>query len=277
MSEQKLTMRQAMERVARDFTLYRIAPEQRQRNVLGTLARRLPPPARVLDFGAGHCLYPAMLSLMGYEAHACDDLGDDWHLQPGVRQRILDFAGSHGVRFQLLDRDTPWPWQPASFDAVIVLDVLEHFHDSPRDLLNSLVELLREGGYLLVTVPNAGNLKKRLKLLGGGTNLPDFDYFYWKPGPWRGHVREYVRSDLRRLANNLGLTVVELRGVNHMLERLPRAARLPWRAVTSVFTGLRDSWLLLAQKPPGWKPARALAPDHPLHRSLNVINVQPGD
>ena len=272
-----LTMEQAMAQAARDFTLFRTAPDQRQRNVVGALARHLPPPARVLDFGAGHCLYPATLSLMGYEAHACDDLCDDWHQQPGMRQRILDFAASHGVHFKLLDRDTPWPWAPGSFDAVIVLDVLEHFHESPRDLLNSLVELLREGGYLLITVPNAGNLKKRIKLLTGGTNLPDYDYFYWKPGPWRGHVREYVRSDLRRLAHNVGLKVVELRGTNHMMDRIPRAARLPWRAFTSMFTGLRDSWLLLAQKPPGWKPARTLPPDHPLQRSLNVIDVLPGE
>jgi hypothetical protein len=68
---------------------------------------------------------------------------------------------------------------------------------------------------------------------------------------------------------------LRLRGVNHMIERVPRPLQLPWRAVTSVFDGLRDSWVMLARKPPGWNPVRQLPPDHPLTRSLNVINVLP--
>jgi SAM-dependent methyltransferase len=273
-----LTLDQAMRKVAQDFDLHPVSDnDTRQRGIVNTLLEHVRPPARVLDFGAGHCIYPAALALMGFESHASDDLCDDWHKQPGVRDRIMNFATAQGVHFKLLDRDTPWPWEKASFDAVLVLDVLEHLHDSPRDLLVGLVELIKDGGYLMISVPNAGNLKKRIKLLTGGTNLPDYDYFYWKPGAWRGHVREYVRGDLKRLAANLGLEVVRLRGANHMLDRIPAALRLPWRAVTSVFDGLRDSWVMLARKPPGWTPLRELPPDHPLSRSLNVVHVLPGD
>lgn len=272
-----LTLDQALRKVVQDFDLYRIADDSRLRSLARTFVRHVPPPARVLDFGAGHCLFPATLALMGYEAHACDDLCDDWHQLPGVRERIMRFASAEGVRFNLVDRDTPWPWEPRSFDAVVVLDVIEHLHESPRDLLVSLVELIKDGGHLMISVPNAGNLKKRIKLLTGRTNLPDFDYFYWKPGAWRGHVREYVRSDLARLATNLGLDVVHLRGANHMLERIPKSARTPWRLATAPFPGLRDSWMMLARKPANWKPVRALPPEHPLHGSLNVINVVPAD
>ena len=271
-----LTLDQAMQKVRQDYDLHHVAEnDMRQRGIVNTLLKCVRPPARVLDFGAGHCLYPAALALMGYESHACDDLCDDWHQEPGVRDRIINFAAAEGVHFKLLDRDTPWPWEKASFDAVLVLDVLEHLHESPRDLLVSLVELIKDGGYLIISVPNAGNLKKRIKLLTGGTNLPDYDYFYWKHGPWRGHVREYVRGDLRRLAANLGLEVVRLRGANHMLDRIPGPLWGAWSVLTSVFDGLSDSWVMLTRKPHGWKPVRQLPPDHPLSRSLNVITVLP--
>jgi hypothetical protein len=41
-------------------------------------------------------------------------------------------------------------------------------------------------------------------------NLPPFDQYYWYPGPWRGHIREYVKSDLAMLSDYLDLEVLEL-------------------------------------------------------------------
>ena len=93
-------------------------------------------------------------------------------------------------------------------------DVLEHLHDSPRPILGALVDTVRSGGFLVVTVPNAVNLRKRIAVATGKSNLPDFQVFYWYPGDWRGHVREYTHGDLRMLAENLGLAVVELNSVH---------------------------------------------------------------
>ena len=79
-------------------------------------------------------------------------------------------------------------------------DVIEHLHNSPRSILLALLEALKDEGVLLITVPNAGNIRKRLDLLRGKTNLPPFSQYYWHPDPWRGHVREYVHGDLEQLA-----------------------------------------------------------------------------
>ena len=71
------------------------------------------------------------------------------------------------------------PFSHELFDMVMMHDVLEHIHDTPRELLNDLLELLKPQGLLFVTVPNQVNIKKRIKVVMGRTNLTAFETFYW--------------------------------------------------------------------------------------------------
>jgi SAM-dependent methyltransferase len=218
-----------------------------------TVSRVLERGARVLDFGAGECDIAALLAMMGYRCSACDDLSDPAHLRGGLRGRIARFAEDAGVDFTLLEGDG-LPYQPASFDMVMMHHVLEHLHDSPRGLLNALTALVRPRGHVFITVPNAGNARKRLDLLRGRTNLPEYERLFWSEGPWRGHVREYVRGDLEALARLMGLEIEELRTFHSMLHVVPRRLRPLYRAATALAPGWRDTWLLLARRPAGWSP-----------------------
>ena len=58
------------------------------------------------------------------------------------------------------------PFHPASFDAVLCGDVVEHLRD-PRAALARLRPFLRPGGRLVLTTPNVANWAIRLSLLGG--------------------------------------------------------------------------------------------------------------
>jgi SAM-dependent methyltransferase len=225
--------------------------------------RYLPPGSRVLDFGSGPCDKTALLASLGYQCSAYDDLSDPWHEVGDHRQRIFDFARSVGIDFRRASEknSAPLPFDRESFDMVTLMDVLEHFHDSPREVLNDLVELLKPGGFLVVTVPNAVNARKRLAVVAGRTNMPRYAHFYWNPGPWRAHVREYTKGDLAEMTDYLGLTQVELRACDHMLEVVPRRVRPLYRAATKLAPGLKDSWLLVARKPDGWTPKRLPPPD----------------
>jgi SAM-dependent methyltransferase len=146
--------------------------------------------------------------------------------------------------------------QLGKFDLVMLADVLEHLHHSPRTLLADLLRLVKPAGYLLITVPNAANVRKRLAIVRGKTNLPPFDQFYWSEGLWRGHIREYTKEDLAALASYLELRTLELRSAHHMLGKVPKYMKLAYQAVTVLFPGWRDSWVLLAQKPPHWRAPR---------------------
>lgn len=225
------------------------------RTVGETVLQHLPPGAHVLDFGAGRCAKAAVVAELGFRCAAYDDLADP-HLTDPDRAAIRAFAAAAGVELTVAPYGGELPYAPETFDLAMLHDVLEHLPQSPRQLLNQVLELVRPGGVLFVTVPNAANLRKRIAVLRGRTNLPDFDHFFWHPEPWRGHVREYVRDDLARLAANLGLEVVELSSCHHMLAKMPAPARPLYRAATRVFPGWRDTWLLVARRPAGWIPAK---------------------
>lgn len=214
----------------------------------------LAPGARVLDMGAGRCAKACVLAALGFEVTAYDDLGDP-HLTDHDRKDVRALCDRFGVNLHVRDYAEPRPFHPDSFEMVMLHDVLEHLHDSPRLLLNELIGYLIPGGFLFITVPNAVNLRKRLDVVRGRTNLPLFDHYFWHPDPWRGHVREYVRNDLERLSANLDLEIVRLESVHHMIEKLSPRVRPLYRALTRVAPSWRDTWLLVARKPEGWEPA----------------------
>jgi SAM-dependent methyltransferase len=158
-----------------------------------------------------------------------------------------------GIDFHLIDGGA-LPYQPESLDAVMMFDVIEHLHDSPRELLLGLLGLLKPSGCLMLTVPNAVNLRKRIHVAFGRTNYPPFEDYYWYPEHYRGHIREYTKDDLLKLSRYLDLEVLKLCGCDHMLQKIPRPAQPLYLALTSVFAGWKDTWMLVARKPLDWSP-----------------------
>jgi len=228
-------------------------------NITQTVMKYLEPPARILDFGAGLSDKTAVLAVLGFDCSACDDLQDHWHKLPGNREKIVQFATDYNINFHLMEHEADFPYQKDEFDMVMMHDILEHIHDSPRDVLNDLLEFLKPGGYLFITVPNAANLMKRVLLGIGRTNLPSFDSYYWYPSSWRGHIREYVKDDLIKLTNYLDLDRIELHGCHNNLISIPRPLRPVWLVLTRIITSGCDNWLLVAQKKEGWQSRKYIS------------------
>jgi len=220
------------------------------RTVFDIVSRYLNPGQSLFDFGAGPCDKTAVAQRLGVQCSVWDDYSDAWYLREDNRAKIEAFAKSRDIE---LLAEFPTSLESDSFDMIMLNDVLEHIHDSPRDILNGLLSGLKEGGYLFVTVPNLANIRKRLSVLRGRTNLPAFDLYYWYQGPWRGPVREYVRGDMVSLCANLGLEQTQLGTVHHMLGNLPPIAQPLYKAATRVFPDWKDRWVLVARKPQGWQ------------------------
>lgn len=220
--------------------------------VASAIAHRVPRGGRILDIGCGPVDKTAVLSFLGYRCVGLDDFNDPWHRRDGNLARIRAFAAD--ARIELVEPNGPsLPFADESFDAVMLCDVIEHLHESPRALLCDALRTLRTDGTLLLTVPNAANLRKRLFLALGWTNYPPYDQFFWNNGAWRGHVREYVWNDLARLARHLALAEPQIIGSHHMLGVLPAWARPLYKALTAPLPGARDSLMLVARKPTGWE------------------------
>jgi 2-polyprenyl-3-methyl-5-hydroxy-6-metoxy-1,4-benzoquinol methylase len=95
-------------------------------------------------------------------------------------------------------------WQDESFDTVLAYDVLEHLVD-PWAAMRRLSELLRPGGQLHVSLPNARSKALWLPLLARGT-------FAYAPEGIMDvtHLRFFTRRDAVALAEGAGLSVIRV-------------------------------------------------------------------
>lgn len=115
------------------------------------LARLLRPDDRVLDVGVGDGAFEEIAAERGLVVHVLD---------PDARA-IERVAG----RLGLGDRAKAGsivsiPWPDASFDSVVVSEVLEHLDDATLEAgLAEIRRVLRPGGVLLGTVPADENLE----------------------------------------------------------------------------------------------------------------------
>ncbi len=210
----------------------------------------VPANSKILDFGCGPLDKTFMFKSLSNDLYAFDTLEDIWHTVDGNDSTIKKYAKDSGINFIDNFNDI----KNHQYDVIMLHDVVEHFHMSPKSLLNELIGYLKDGGLLVLTVPNAGNIRKRFHLMKGKTNYPRYEYFYWYPGKWDGHVREYVRGDLDSLVHFLGLNKVELHTFHIHLDALSKVARPIWRAVSTLIPNTRDSFYLIARKPDGWIP-----------------------
>lgn len=212
----------------------------------------LPLNSEILDFGAGPCDKTAILSQVGYKVTAYDDLGDEWYNLKNNKNEILRFANLAGIKYLYPEIVGNFSNINHTFDAVILNNVIEHFHDSPREVLNLLISMIRPGGYLLVDVPNAVNLRKRIDVLRGRTNYPSIESYYWSSNPWRGHNREYVKDDLMKINRYLGLDLINVSTHHYHLDSVNIFVSTLFQLVCKVFPNFRESLLYIGKKPARW-------------------------
>lgn len=164
-----------------DAFAWREALMERHRISLGAL-ERVVPPGRLLDVGCG----PAFLMEAARErGWRCT--GVDPSPFSVARARSLGFDAHEGLLEEA-------GFQPGTFDAIAMLQVVEHLPD-PRPLLAECRRVLRQGGALLVATPNPASLLARAKREG---------FNYWIPPM---HCAWYTPAALERLLQKAGFAV----------------------------------------------------------------------
>jgi len=104
-----------------------------------------------------------------------------------------------------LERTNPYPYKQNSFDMVLCCEVLEHLVLSPFEVFNQVYKILKPGGRLILTLPNAVRLSNLGSMLIG-QNI--FDKFH-KVVHGR-HNREYTLEEIRTLATKYGYEIEKL-------------------------------------------------------------------
>ena len=168
-------------------------------NVLASLLLRGGAHA-CLDIGTGPGFLPYILTRLGIAVIATER-----------DTRVAHFARSAGieVREYRLGHGIP-PFQPDSFDAVVIAEVLEHLKVPAIGAISELATVLRPGGTLLLTTPNVARLA-HLEALAAGENflepfpedLPPGE----DPTDHIEHVREYSVREVVDSVESAGLEI----------------------------------------------------------------------
>src|SRR5580765_1620150 len=149
--------------------------ELRERLLLRELLRAAPGP-RVLDVGAGQGSFSARLAARGFDVVSTDASPEAAAV---LRERL------HG---EVVEADaTALPFPDASFDTVILAEVLEHVEDD-RAAAAEAARVLPPGGVAAVSVPAHPEL-------------------YGPSDEWAGHVRRYTREGLLAAVASAGLRI----------------------------------------------------------------------
>ena len=224
---------------------------------LAALLRDLVPAGgRLLDVGCGALDKATVYQKLGYQCYGCDDFLDPWHSRPENLDPVLSFARAAGVQVYAQRERFELPWEENWFDAITIINVIEHLHESPRDILNFAGTYLKPGGLLVVVMPNSVNLRKRLAVISGRSNYTPVRGLYEYDGLWRGHTREYTLQETCQIVQWTGFEIVYSKTFHGMLR-----SRLHSPFLRSIFRGLcvaaprlKDSLLVAARKPEAWVP-----------------------
>lgn len=175
----------------------------RRRIVLELLGRYLThgrPRPRFLDLGCG----------TGSMLQALEELGEATGMD--VSGEALAFAATR-TRARLLKGNIPEDLASLQeeFDAVLMLDLLEHLDDD-RGAVKAAARLLREGGLLVVTVPA-------------------YRWLYSPRDQFHHHRRRYSRREIRDMVRGAGLHEIFTSYYNCFLFPLATTQRLwsKWR------------------------------------------------
>jgi len=140
-----------------------------------------------------------------------------------------------------------------------LIDIIEHLHKSPRELLNYSISALKPGGLLLIETPNTMALAKRLKVLFGKSNQVSANFFYWNIGEYRSHIREYTQSELKQMLSYQNLIAIDSKMINIMSDvvgggnLLKRVVVKIYKLVSGLYPNFRHTILISGKKPKDWR------------------------
>ena len=190
---------------------------------LAVIRERIPPPAKIVDLGAGMGLFPIAAVKSGYTFYAVDDYKDPINFVVG--DSALNVLRRHGVNIVEQSVFDPLPFAEGSIDVICSFHSIEHWHQSPKSLFARCVRILRPGGVFFLGGPNCANLRKRITVPLGRGKWSQMNDWY-EQERFRGHVREPDVDDLLYIARDMGLVNVRTYGRNYLGMESPKYGKM---------------------------------------------------
>ena len=181
---------------------------------------------RVLELGANpYVLTSLMKRRFRFDLELANYFGKELE-GAGPFTHVAEIDG-HAVEFPFrhfnIEQDH-FPYDDASFDCVLFCEIVEHLLMSPDRAMAEIARVLRPGGFVIISTPNAVRLTN-LYFIARGWSIWDG---YSPNGPYGRHNREYTLSEVAALAARHGCEVVEteVRNVQPLARRFTYLQRL---------------------------------------------------
>lgn len=223
------------------------ARERYWRTLLRYCRLGLPPSASVFEIGGGQ--FAILASQLFGHAASVGDVVD--RAREDVAQAELGFRAINLME-EIEETDE-------RYDAVILLEVIEHLPVPPYVILGRLGRLLKPGGVLLITTPNGYRIRNVLYMLA---NRRILDHFQYPDGARSlGHQHEYTLETMLWHARRAGYETVLAEQFDDGWAGASRAARLARLLVKPVnlIPHLRNSLILALRNPLADGEAGAMA------------------
>lgn len=170
------------------------------------------PGDRILEMGAYLQITPALHTKLGYgEVRGC-------YYGPAGRSERKTVVSASGETFtcdiDLFDAERDrFPYPDGHFATVLCCELIEHLAADPMHMMSEINRVLRPGGWLVLTTPNAASLRAVAAILQG--YHPGFFPAYLRPPapgaqPEPRHSREYTPKEIARLLLDAGFEVARL-------------------------------------------------------------------
>ena len=154
---------------------------------------RVSPPPLVLDVGCGSGALSEAIKQKGYEVWGIEENREAADRASRRLDRVLclNLHDHDGVRATLGER---------KFDYLIFSDVLEHVYD-PFSVLREYLRFVKDGGRVVISVPNALVWTNRVAFLFGRFEYADTGVMD------RTHIRWFTFRSAKRLVRAAGCTL----------------------------------------------------------------------
>ncbi len=151
-------------------------------------------------------------------------------------EKALKEASAKGVKVVLGDIDGGIPFTDKSFDAILIMDVLEHALD-PESLLGECRRVVKDNGILVISVPNMLNIVNRFYFLCGA--FKDItDVYHKRDALFSEHIRVFSRNVLEKLVEKTGLVCISRK--YYFPQRISEE---PWKKLRIIGEGIYYSGL----------------------------------
>jgi SAM-dependent methyltransferase len=204
-----------------------------------------------LDYGCGDAKrYGKILQEMGFDYRGVD-----------ISETAVRQAAALGLNASVLNSDGTTNLPDESCDFAICFEVFEHLME-PHHALAEIRRVLKPGGYLICSVPNAAYFARRIEFLCTGFLNPKGDPTIERSAPWRDpHIRFFSANILERFLASENFREIAVSGSPFTLDFLLYSVRFiePGSSAERALRALLNSLSWLSKACPALFARRLLA------------------